>query len=387
MNRRAVFAVACLGMLVFGIVLTMLGAVLPGIIGRFGIDKAAAGTLFLLMSFGILAGSLVFGPVTDRSGYKGMLAAAIALVCIGLEVIAFAPSLGALRIGVALIGFGGGIINGGTNAVVAETSGESRTADLSILGIFFGVGAVGVPVVLGMLLARASYTAIVAGVGAAVLVPLVVTLLVHFPAPKQPQGFPLAAGAQLMKDPVLLLFGMMLFLASGMEITVGGWTSTFFNEELGLAPERAVGVLSLYWLGMMLARLALGSALRRATPARVLLGCLAIGLVGAMLMLGSRSVLTAAAGTFLLGAGFAASFPVVLGFVGERHPRFTGTAFSIVLVMALTGGMILPWATGVLGATQGLRTSFLVVPIGLAALATLVVLAGRGRGTAASATV
>ena len=54
---------------------------------------------------------------------------------------------------------------------------------------------------------------------------------------------------------VLLLHGLMLFLASGMEITVGGWTSTFFNEELGLAPERAIGVLSLYWLGMMLARL------------------------------------------------------------------------------------------------------------------------------------
>jgi hypothetical protein len=43
-------------MLAFGIVLTTLGAVLPSLVERFGIDKSAAGALFLLMSFGILVG-------------------------------------------------------------------------------------------------------------------------------------------------------------------------------------------------------------------------------------------------------------------------------------------------------------------------------------------
>ena len=383
MNRRAVFAVACLGMLVFGIVLTTLGTALPAIIGRFDIDKASAGTLFLLMSFGIMAGSLVFGPIVDRHGYKGMLAAAFALVGVGLELIAFAPTLAVLRIGVALIGFGGGILNGGTNAVVAATSGDSRTADLSVLGIFFGIGAVGVPFALGMLQSQLSFEALVAGIGAIVVVPLILTLSVAFPAPQHAQGAPLAAGTKLLRDPVLLLYGGMLFLASGMEITVGGWTSTFFSEELGVSAEQATRILSLYWLGMMLARLALGSVLRYTTPARALIGCVTIGLLGAALMLGSQSVVTAATGTFLLGVGFAASFPVVLGFVGERHPDSAGTAFSIVLVMALTGGMLLPWATGVIGAAQGLRTSFLVVPIGLVTLASLVTFSTRRRAAPA----
>lgn len=385
MNRRAVFVVACLGMLVFGIVLTLLGAVLPGVLVRFGIDMAAAGTLFLLMSFGILTGSLVFGPVTDRHGYKWMLAGAIALVFAGLQILAFAPSLGWLRVGVVLIGFGGGIINGGTNALVADISGDDRSAKLSILGIFFGVGAVGVPFALSLLLGAASFVQLVSGVGVIVLVPLIATMLVSFPAPKQTQGFPLAAGAKLVRDPVLLLFGLMLFLESGMEITVGGWTATFFNEELGLPADLAIRVLSLYWLGLMLARLALGGLLRRVAPARALLGCIAVGLVGALLMLGSRGVASAAAGTFLLGVGFAATFPVVLGFVGERHPSLSGTAFSIVFVMALTGGMLFPWATGVVGATQGLRTSFLLVPGALVLLGLLVTFVGRRQAVAPAA--
>jgi fucose permease len=370
-NRRILFAIACLGMLAFGIVLTTLGAVLPSVIERFGIDTAAAGALFLLMTFGILLGSLVFGPIVDRNGYKGMLLLAIALIVVGLEGIAFAPSLGWLRVAIALIGFGGGIINGGTNALVADVSTEGRTAGLSLLGVFFGVGAVGVPFVLGSLLGLFSYSAIIAAVGVFVLVPLLVTAATPFPAPKQAQGFPLAAATGLLRDPVLLLMGCMLFLESGMEITVGGWTTTFFEQELGIADRRALVYLSLYWLGMMLGRLALGSVLRRVAPTRVLLGCIAIGLVGALMLIFARDASLAALGVFLIGLGFAATFPVVLGFVGDRYAELSGTAFSIVMVMALTGGMILPWLTGVLGATYGLRGSFAIVPVALILLSTL----------------
>jgi fucose permease len=387
-NRRILFAIACLGMLAFGIVLTTLGAVLPSVIERFGIDTAAAGALFLLMTFGILLGSLVFGPIVDRNGYKGMLLLATALIVVGLEGIAFAPSLGWLRVAVALIGIGGGIINGGTNALVADVSADGRTAGLSLLGVFFGVGAVGVPFVLGSLLGLFSYAAIIAAVGAFVLVPLLVTAVTPFPAPKQAQGFPLAAAAGLLRDPVLLLMGCMLFLESGMEITVGGWTTTFFKQELGIADRRALVYLSLYWLGMMLGRLALGSVLRRVPPTRVLLGCIGTGFAGALVLIFTREPSLAAFGVFLLGLGFAATFPVVLGFVGDRWAELSGTAFGIVMVMALTGGMILPWLTGVLGASYGLRGSFAIVPAALVLLAVLLgVVAARLRTSARPAAI
>jgi FHS family glucose/mannose:H+ symporter-like MFS transporter len=379
MNRRSVLAAAYLGMLIFGIVLTTLGAVLPSVIERFGIDKASAGTLFLLMSFGILAGSLVFGPLVDRYGYKWLLLASAALIFVGLEGIAFAPSMGTLRTAVLLIGFGGGVINGGVNALVADISAEGeRGAAISLLGVFFGLGAVGVPFALGMLLDNSSYTAIIAGVGVVVVGATAFMAVTQFPAPKQPQGFPLAQAAGLLRDPVLLLFGLMLFLESGVELTVGGWTATFFRDELGVDGERALVFLSLYWLGMMLARVVLGAVLRRTSPVRALLACLAIALVGAFLMLGSRSLAPAAAGVFLLGVGFAATFPVILGFVGDRYARLSGTAFSIVFVMALTGGMLMPYFTGVLGGRYGLRTSFLVVPIALVGIVVLLgVVTGR----------
>ena len=370
-SRRVLFACACLGLLTFGIVLTTLGSVLPSIMERFGIDKAQAGSLFLLMTLGILAGSLVFGPLVDRYGYKGILLAATALVAISLEGIAFAPSMTGLRLAVVAIGFGGGVINGANNALVADISSGERAANLNLLGVSFGVGAMGVPFALSVLTNRYSQASLVAGVGVLVLVVVACIALPAFPAPKQPQGFPIADAGRLVRDRVILLIALMLFLESGIEITVGGWTSTFVTEELDVPPRHALMILSLYWTGMMLARLALGYILRRTSPFRALYVCVVSALAGSALLLTTTSVSVAAAGVFALGVGFAAMFPTLLSFIGDRYSTLSGTAFSLVIAIALCGGMLLPYTAGVLGMQYGMRGSFVIVPAALLILAGL----------------
>jgi fucose permease len=370
-RRRAAFTLACAGMLVFGIVLTSLGAILPEITERFGVSKAEAGSLFTLLTFGILVGSLVFGPWVDRAGYRVPLAAGIALVALGLELLAFGASIAALRAGIALIGFGGGIVNGGTNALVADISTENKAAALSLLGVFFGVGAVGMPFALGILTGSIAYTTLLAILGALCVLPLLATLLIGLPAPKQPHSFPINQLFGLLKEKPLLLLGAMLFLQSGMEITMGGWSATFAREELALDARAALLFLSLYWLGMMGARLALGSLLKRWSPANTLLVCIGIAFAGALLLLTGRSIALASAGIFLVGAGFAAGFPVILGWIGERYAALSGTAISIALIMALSGGMLFPYLAGVLGGAAGLRNSLLIVPLALLASAAL----------------
>lgn len=368
-RHRLVFAAAGVGMLLFGIALTTLGAVLPSIIQRLGLDRTEAGSLLALMSLGILAGSLVFGPVVDRRGYKGMLAAAVVLIALGLEGIAFAPSVAWLAGSAILIGFAGGVINGGTNALVADISAAGRAAGLAYLGVFFGIGAFGLPLVLGLLRERFGDAGVVAGIGALVAVVPAYYAAIRFPEPKQPQRFPLRQAAGLLRDPALVLLGVILFFESGMEITVGGWTATYANQELALSPQRALYLLSLYWLGMTAARLVLGRLLRRASTVTVLLASLGVAFVGALILIGARTAIAAGVGTLLVGAGFAAVFPVVLGYVGDRYERMSGTAFGVVLVMALMGGTALPYVTGVLGDAFGLRPSLAIVPAGLGCVA------------------
>ena len=376
-SNRRLFICACLCLVTFGIVLTTLGAVLPAVMERFGIDKSSAGALLLLMTFGILTGALTSGPVLDRRGYKAILLVMMALIIVGLEGVAFAPSMTWLRVAVFVTGFGGGVINGGANALVSDISGDARGRGLNLLAVFFGVGAMGVPLALALLTARFSHATLIAGVGALLVMPLTVMGTTTFPPPKQPQRFPVADVTRLLRDPLMQLMGVMLFLQSGVEITVGGWTSTFVTEELAVTERSALIILSLYWTGMMVARLAVGTVLSGIAAFRVLYSSLAIAFVGAVLLLAADTAVVAAIGGFLLGVGFAAMFPTLLGFIGTRYAALSGTAIGAALAVALMGGMLLPYTVGVAGERIGMRASFLLVPAALAILAGLLGILSR----------
>jgi fucose permease len=370
-RHSLVFAAACLGMLLFGMTLTTLGAALPPLMDRYGLDRTEAGSLLALMSLGILAASLVFGPIVDRFGYRAVLVAAALGVEIGLEGIAWAPSARWLTGAVLVLGFSGGIVNGSTNALVSDISGTGRSASLALLGVFFGVSALGVPLALGLLMNWVGSAAILAGIGLVVLIPVGYFLAIPFPPPKQPQGFPLRRAGGLLREQPLLLLGGMLFFQSGMEITLGGWSARYAHEVLGLTEQRSVLVLSLYWVGMVTARLVLTALLQRPAAGLVLGAFLALTVAGSALLLAARGATMAMLGLFLVGFGLAAGFPIVLGIIGELYTELTGTAFSIAFVMALTGGSALPYLTGLLGDHYGLRGSLLIVPASALAMALL----------------
>lgn len=365
-SRRLVFAAACLDILAFGITATALGSLLPSLIARFGLDNAAAGSLFPILNLAVLGGSLVFGPVVDRYGYRILLAVCVALVILGLGGIASARSLALLAPALACVGFGGGAVNGATSALVADVSDEGATAlGLSILGVFFGIGAFGMPLLLGLLLRRFSYGAVTAAIGMTLLLPLLFGLAIRYPPPKQAQGFPIRRGLALLRDPALVLLGLCLFFESGMEATTGGWTATYVQGDLGVRPDRALFFVSAFWAGMLLGRIVFGTLGRRLSAATALYATFGVAFCAALGMLGGRTPLLVGAASALLGLGFAAVFPLVLAFGGTRYPALSGSVFGMLFAMGMVGGISFPWLMGILGDVVGLRASFLLVPISL----------------------
>lgn len=363
-KKNLVFLAACLGMLLFGISLITLGAVAGFLKQKFQLDGIAAGTIFSLLPIGILTGSLVFGPVCDRYGYKWLLVLACVSMFAGFEGIAYAGSLSCLKLSVFVFGVGSGIVNGATNAVVADISTRNKGADLSLLGVFFGIGALGMPLLLGLLAGRFAADQVVAGVGIFTALIAAVYMFIRFPGAKPKEAGQSAAWKQLL-DGSLILIAFFLFFQSSIEAIINNWATTYLVEKGGMNERAALFALTLHVAGMVLMRLLNGSILSNVSPKISIYTCLLLLATGVLLMQYGHYKPLMIAGLVLSGAGVAAGFPVMLGIVGERFPQQSGTAFSFVFAFALVGNMLLNYLMGVVVHKYGIAhlttVSYLVI--------------------------
>jgi fucose permease len=375
-------------MFLFGIAAAVLGATLPLLSARLELGLGRVGTLFLAMNGCMLASSFALGALQDRFGMKPPLVAGPLVVGVALLAVAAAGSFAHLVAGVALLGVGGSALNGAGNALVADLHEDpaAKSAALNRVGVFFGFGALFIPLAIGLLLRAAGVRGIL--VGAAVLCLLVgaANALPGYPPAKQAGGLSLGEAARFARDPLVLLMGAVLFFQSGNEFILGGYTTTFLTREVGMEMGGAAYALAGYWAALMLARAALGRGLLPVAGGRLVLTSAAASAVATGLLVTASRAPLALAMVVGLGATVAGIFPAVLGEAGARFPAHSGTVFGLLFTIALTGGMTLPWVTGQAAAAWGLRPALgLVVGQFLAVLALqALVTAGSARRASAS---
>jgi FHS family glucose/mannose:H+ symporter-like MFS transporter len=337
---------ACAGMFVFGIVMAILGAILPTLFSEIQFNKSEAGNLFFTMNLAMLIMSLIFGPVVDRFGFKIFLAICSLLVAFSFFLFTTATTYTVVLVAAIILGFGGGGLNGGTNALTSDIHPDRRAAALNLLGIFFGFGALTIPFLIGALLGLLGLDPILMFATFLGLIPFILFVIFPFPKPKHDQGFPLLEAKKVIKHPLVWLCGLLLFFQSGNEFTVGGWISTYLNEHFGLTSTAASFILAGYWAAIMGGRLVSSRIVKFVKNETLILGSVSLSLFAAILVVAAPSKELSSLGVVLLGLGFAAIFPTTLAIAGETFPSFTGTAFGIIFVIALTGGMLSPWLAG-----------------------------------------
>jgi fucose permease len=273
----------------------------------------------------------------------------------GFEGIAYAPSTGLLKICIYLFGLGGGAVNGSTNALVADISDKDKGANLSLLGVFFGIGALGMPLISGILENRFSFEVVLRAIGILTLVTGIFFIFIKFPPPKQAQGFPIKRSISLIKDKVLLLIAFFLFFQSGFEAIINNWTTTFLIKQYSIQQSYALYALSSFIAGMTIMRLLNGSIFRSVSVKKLLLYSFVLILLALFLLKADISFILSVVGLVFLGAGLASGFPVMLGFVGNRFTELSGTAFSLVLFIALFGNTLVNFGMGIVAQNFGVQ--------------------------------
>ena len=355
-HKNLVFTAACIGMCFFGVSMITLGSVLPSLVTKLGLSGLQTTSLVTFLPLGMLIGSLIFGPIVDRFGHKALLVPSCIIVLSGLEGLIFFESIPLLQLSIVGIGLGGGILNGETNALVSDISGESEKGSrLSFLGMFYGLGALGIPSLLGVLSEHYSFETILQGIGIIMLAGILFCIPVHFPAPKQAQGFPVKEGLGLLKESSLLLLSSILFYQSGIEGVCNNWSTSYFGQVTDIPANQALIALTCMVVGLTAARMLQIVIFKKIKPATVLPYSLILTAIGFGLLTASPGFIRAATGMVLVGMGLSSTYPVILSILGTRYPALSGTAFSIALAIALVGqaamnglmGMVSVYAGGI----------------------------------------
>ena len=374
-RTRTLFLSACAGILVFGIVFAVLGTVfgLPAMRARLQINLAQQGNLFLLLYLGIFCATVVVGPLIDHLGTKVNLFVSSTIVAGAMVVFAVAHSFVTTSFAAVLLGLGGGGLNTCTNVLVSDVYGEQRGPMLNLLGIFFGIGALFVPLLAASI--EGHFTIAQLFFFCAVLASACALsyALIPFPPAQDSQAFSFVKALGVARYEGVLLLAFILFLESGNEASIGGWTSTYVNSA-GYSPRTATLVLAAYWAALMLSRILAARMLQAFGKPQLVAVSALISLLGCAILLSSQQLALLGLGTALIGLSYGPIFPTTLAIAGDRYSKYAGTVFGLLFSIALMGGMLLPWAVGQVSQRLSVRMGMFVPGLGAIGISILSIL-------------
>jgi FHS family glucose/mannose:H+ symporter-like MFS transporter len=361
-TRDPRFALLCIGFVVCGIVTVLPGPLLPVLAARWGLRDVQSGAFFAA-EFAASTIAAVMAPRRMRwslpRGYALLTVGILLLVVAGRAV---SPALGhdlALA-SFTIIGLGIGLSVTATNLLVGGGVQDLRAQRLSVVNLWWGIGAVACPWMIAMA-ERTGNLPILLALLAAIAVLVFVLLLPLREVPAEMTGTRISLKSD---GPTLLFFAVLLFLYVGVENAVGGWVATYANRFSGLTIENSSMMVSVFWLALLAGR-GLGSLALRWVPERaVLVPSLAVSLTAVTMLLLPHTPDVVIAAVAVAGLGFGPVFPIGVARLLARLADHRNTGW--VFATCAGGGAVLPWLTGVFSSSSGsLRVGFAVPLVAL----------------------
>jgi fucose permease len=350
---------AILAILVYGMIASMLGTLLPS----FNLTPDQSGDVALAQALGLIIASVSVGPLIDSKGKKTTLLLGLGLAVVALFLL---PTSGSYLSKVALmflLGLGGGMIVTGANALASDVNEVRRASTLNLLNVFFGLGGLLTPLIAGRLFSgnAVSLCYLVAALTG-------LTLLIHvataMPAPSGERGFKFSDVGVALGSLPLYLLALLLFLYVSCEVGVWNWLAKHLIAQ-GIPESQALTILSLgFALGMLIGRVVVARILIRIAAPNVTLGAAVLMVATTYLALQTSDPSVAWVTVFCAGVAMAPVFPTTLAMTADAFPKASATAMGIVITSGWIG---LAVSSKIVGAIAGgddtrLKTALLVLP-------------------------
>jgi MFS family permease len=309
---------------------------------RYAFGALLVTVIFAIYAFGVIAGLILFGNLSDRIGRKPVLLLGLALSAASALLFLFADSLAPIYTGRVVSGLSAGIFTGTATAYVIDLAPEGRRRLASFVAVFANLGGLGGGTLLSGILGQwapdALRTPFAVDVGL-VVVATAGLLLVQETVPRR--AFSLRLQRLGVPAEVMGVF-VRAALAGVAAFAVSGVFSSVAPEFLGLGLHRhspaLAGLLVFVLFLMSVSGQALVPRLSNALAAGCGLLVAGVALLAVSLAADSLAALYASAAVSGLGQGVVISAGVAA--IAERAPAErrgeTASSFFVVLYLGLS---------------------------------------------------
>jgi len=370
-------AAACLSFASYGAISGALGPNLPELAAHTASSLAAIGSVLTALYLGAILALLVSGPAFDRLGQYPVLMTGAALLGLGVIGLTLGHSLPVMWACAFITGLGHGAMDLSGNLLIAEVFANRRAAAVSLLNVFFGLGAVVGPLTASITLKlwNTAVPALWLGGGLMLLQLVIIPRTAQIPRPAlgglHPAGEARSLRA-LLSSPIFWMLGLLTLTYVGVENGMSSWTTTYLSRTTAATTSAGALASAGFWLAMSAGRLGSAGIGTRVTAKTLLLAML-VGVLaanGLLLATVGNAPLTVAA-VLLTGLFYGPIFPIAFSETTATFRGMAGTAGSLVAALGSTGAALIPWLQGVLfenvgaGASIGLIMAGAAVMLGL----------------------
>jgi len=367
---------------------TMIGTTLPTPLyplfeERYSFGELTVTVIFAVYAFGVIAGLLLFGNLSDEIGRKPVLLLGLAFSAASAFLFVFAGSLAPIYAGRVVSGLSAGIFTGTATAMLVDLAPGGRRRLASLVAVVVNLGGLGVGTLLSGLLADycESPLRLPFIVDLGLLVPAFLGLLVT-PETVERQAFRLRLQRLRVPSEVRAVFIRGAAAGFGSFAVAGVFSSVapvFLGQILGQTSHALAGALVfILFSSSIVGQL----GLRRLSDRRALeIGCVLLaGGVGLLaLALGIESLAALIASAIVVGLGQGLVIGAGLAAINQRapveHRAETASSFFVVLYVGLSVPVI---GVGVAANSWTLRGAGIAFCAAVAALV-LAVLASLAR--------
>ena len=384
-SRPLVFVIFA-NMVILGFLNSMRGVSFPLIKNSFNVSYNNMGLMSALTSFSAVIFCVVSSVFMNRFGIKKTIIAAFIFVTAGAGALYFASFFWITVFFFLILQAGFGFFEISLNGSGVKFFTIRSGLMLNLLHFFYGIGAIGGPRFMGFMVNRRSFSW--QEVYPLALVPafimLIITLSVRFPVgnlnpgdsrrsvPERKNESTEAREAQqlsnapsfwdMLKNPLVWLFGITIGLAGAMEGCSVAWSGLYLQDVYGFDPSvSGAAFVSVFYILYTISRFISGFIIEKTGYLRsvIVSGIMIVFLFAAGFILGRNGIYVLP----VVGFFIAIMWPTVLAISAGVFREHAQTASSAMISIAFTLSGIIQYGVGLsnrfLGAAWGYRSCIL----------------------------